>query len=47
VPFVTQRCHIDRVFYPRTTAEVLALDIVHDNGGQHVTAGTDKLAGPY
>ena len=26
-----------RVFYPRTAAEVLALDVLRDNGGQHVT----------
>ena len=25
----------ERVFYPRTAAEVLALDILHDSGGQH------------
>jgi hypothetical protein len=29
-----------RVFYPRTAAEVLALDILHDNGGRHVTRAT-------
>lgn len=26
------------MFYPHAAAEVLALDILHDAGGQHVTA---------
>ena len=30
----------ERVFYPRTAAEVLALDILHDSGGQHITRAT-------
>ena len=30
----------ERVFYPRTAAEVLALDILHDSGGQHITRPT-------
>jgi len=27
-------------FYPRTAAEAMALDVPHDNGGQHVTRAT-------
>ena len=33
-------CQTNRVFYARTAAEVLALDILHDNGGRHVTRAT-------
>ena len=37
VKTIPRQCDTDRVFYPRTAAEVLALDVLHDAGGQHVT----------